>query len=281
MRKILIILVSALIPMMAGAQAQINTKKVKIADFPQKVTKVVLSGNDFFDLALQEDVAATWRVSPYEFCTLEEFETLKSDENYYFLITTKDRFKRESAPGIQFMSLVKGGAEAEKGIGEMLEVVSMPIASAEDPSGREFAFLQAFLDIIQNHALASIESDAVGYTGLTYHTDNIKDCGDKRIVFAEGDVSTQITKDVKNNYFDKNIHIITEENADRFISNVVPKTLVSIVIAPTGAPTGSYCYKMLVDSETHRLFYFRRHRITKKDGAGFLEEDIKKIASHR
>lgn len=281
MKKILIILVSVLMPMIAGAQAQINTKKVKIADFPQKVTKVVLSGNDFFDLALQEDVAARWRVSPYEFCTLDEFETLKTDDSYYFLITTKTKFKREAAPGLMFMSLVKGGPEAEKGIGKMLEVVSMPIASAEDPSGREFAFLQSFLDIIQDHALQSIESDVVGYAGLAHHTDNIRNCRGKRIVFAKCDISSQVDDEIVYNHFDKEIHVINEEDADRFIANVVPNTLVSICIAPTEAKKGSYCYKMLVDSETHTLFYFRRHKISKKYGVGFLAEDIKKISSHR
>lgn len=281
MKKTLIILVSALMPIIAGAQAQINTKKVKIADFPEKVTKVVLSGNEFFDLALQEDVAARWRVSPYEFCTLEEFENIKTDESYYFLITTKTQFRNEDAPGFLFMSLVKGGKGAEKGIGEMLEVASMPIASAEDPSGREFAFLQAFLDIIQTHAIKSIESDVVGYAGLYHYTENIRNCAGKRIVFAEGDISSQIDKYVRDNHFDKDIHILSEENAEKFIANVVPNMVVSIVIVPAGAPNGSYCYKMLIDSETHELLYYRRHRISRKDGPGFLAEDIKKISSFR
>ena len=281
MKRIIISLVAAVLPFLAGAQAQIDTKKMKIADFPEKVTKVVLTENEFFNLALQDDVAASWRVSPYEFCTLEEFESLKTDDNFYFLITTKDQFRRESAPGIQFMSLLKGGPKAANGIGEMLEVVSMPIASAEDPSGREFAFMPAFLDIIQNHALMSIESDIVGYAGLTNHTDNIKNCGGMRIVFAESDMSSQITKDVKNEYFDKDLHVIDDDDAEKFIANVVPNTLVSLVVTPAAANPGSYCYKMLIDSETHKLFYFRRHKITKKDGAGFLAEDIKKISSHR
>ena len=38
-------MMAALMPMMAGAQAQIDTKKMKIADFPEKVTKVVLTGS--------------------------------------------------------------------------------------------------------------------------------------------------------------------------------------------------------------------------------------------
>lgn len=277
MKRIIISVVAAILPFLAGAQAQIDTKKMKIADFPEKVTKVVLSGSDFFDLAFQEDVAASWRVSPYEFCTLEEFESLKTDDSFYFLITTKDQFKRESAPGIQFMSLLKGGPKAADGIGEMMEVVSMPIASAEDPSGREFAFMRAFLEIIQNHALMSIESDIVGYAGLTNHTDNIQNSKDLRIVFAEEDLSTQVDR----SQFDDNMIITDMDEADEIMSDRTRGTLVSLCIAPSNAKNGSYCYKMLVNSETNELFYFRRHKITKKDGAGFLAEDLKKILSHR
>ena len=281
MKKFLILLVAIILPLTAFAQAQITTKKIKISDFTQKTTKVVLTGNALFDAVLKEEIAARWRISPYEFCTLQEFNELKNQDSHYFLISTKGQFKTEDEPGLQFITLVKGGADAENGLDQMLEIVSLPIASAEDPSGREFAFMPAFLDIIQNHALMSIESDIVGYAGLTNHTDNIKDCAGMRIVFADTDMSSQITKDVENEYFDKDLHVIDEDDADKFIANVVPNTLVSLVIAPTAAPNGSYCYKMIIDSETHKLFYFRRHKLTKKDGVGFLVEDIKKISSHR
>lgn len=277
MKKIMILVMAAMMPVIAGAQAQIDTKKVKIADFPEKVTKIVLTGSDFFDLALQDDVAATWRVSPYEFCTIEEFEALKADENFYFLITTNDQFRREDSPGIQFMSLVKGGKGAEKGISEMFEVVSMPVASAEDPSGREYTFLSAFLDIIQKHVLMSIESDITGYAGLTNHTDNIQDCKGMRIVFSEDDLSGQVDR----NLFDEDMVITDEDEADEIMSDREAETLVSLVVAPSSGKNGSYCFKMLVNAETHELFYFRRHKITKKDAVGFLAEDIRKIMSHR
>ena len=92
---------------MAGAQAQINTKKVKIGDFTQKTTKVVLNGNPFMDGALKEEVSARWRVSPFEFCTLEEFDKIKTSEDYYFLPMVKGPFRKEAEPGIQFITLVK------------------------------------------------------------------------------------------------------------------------------------------------------------------------------
>ena len=48
MKKFLILALAIMIPVTMSAQAQINTKKVKIEDFTEKTTKVVLTGNIFF-----------------------------------------------------------------------------------------------------------------------------------------------------------------------------------------------------------------------------------------
>lgn len=281
MKRILIFIAVALLPVFAGAQAQINTKKVKIGDFTQKVTKVVLTGNMFYDSSLEDEIVARWRVSPYEFCTLQEFEQIKGSDEYYFLLTTKGQFKKESEPGLQFLTLVKGGKKAEGGIDDMLEVVSLPIASAEDPSGRENIFFPAFLDIIQNYALESMERDASAYTGLSNNSLNLPKTKDLTMVFSEGDLSTEITDLVKGLNFDDKMLATDEDTADRHISNETAGTVVSYVAVPTEAAPGSYCYKMLIDSQSHELYYFKKHRITKKTGAGFLAEDIRRISSAR
>ena len=63
MKRVLILISAVLFPLLAGAQAQINTKKVKIADFTEKTTKIVLTGNDFYDQALRNEIAAGWTLS--------------------------------------------------------------------------------------------------------------------------------------------------------------------------------------------------------------------------
>ena len=281
MKRLVILLAATLLPIFASAQAQINTKKVKISDFTQKTTMVVLSGNMFYDTALEDEIVARWKASPYGFCSVEEFEQLKGSEEYYFLLTTKGQFKKEAEPGLQFMTLVKGGPKAEGGIAEMLEVVSLPIASAEDPSGRETVFLPVFLDIIQEQAIESMESDISGYTGLSNYSLNLHKTEDMIIVFSEDDLSTEITDAVKEVNFDDEMIIAEEEDADEYLSNETQNAVVSYVAAPTDAKPGSYCYKMLIDNHSHKLYYFKKHRITKKTGAGFLAEDISRIASYR
>jgi hypothetical protein len=266
---------------MSFAQAQINTKKVKIGDFTQKITKIVLTGNLFYDSTLEDEILARWRISPYEFCTLEEFEQLKGNDDYYFLLTIKGQFKKESEPGLQFLTLVKGGEKAEKGISAMLEVVSLPFASAESPSGRETVFFPAFIDILQEYTLKSLDRDLHAYSGLSNYSLALSKTKDMTIVFSEDDLSTEITEEIVNNYFVEGMIKTDEATADKYMTDSESNTVVSYVVAPTTAKAGSYCYKMLFDNQSHTLYYFRRHRISSGVGVGFLAEDIKRIASHR
>lgn len=281
MKRIIVATAALLLSLMAWGQAQIDTKKVKISDFTQKITKVVLTGNMFYDGSLKSEIAAKWHVSPFEFCTMQEYEALKGDDNYYFLLTVQGQFRKESEPGLTFLSLVKGGKNAAEGIDEMLEIVSFPLASAEDPSGREYVFLPAALDIIQNYALDSMENDINAYTGLPNYTMNITKSGDMTIVFSEKDLSGEVTPQVRNQCFDEKVLVLEEEEADEYMSPEKSSTLVSYVVAPTSGKAGSYCYKMLIEPQTNTLYYFRKHKITKKAGPGFLAEDIRRIAVPR
>ena len=279
MKKAIIIIISAMLPILAWGQAQINTKKVKIGDFTRKITKVVLSGNDFLDSSLREEVTGRWRVSPYEFCTLEEFNTLKGSEEYYFLITTSGQFKKESEPSLQFLTLVKGGSGAEKGIDGMLEVVSLPIASAKYPSGREIIFLPAFLDIIQNYVLDSMNNDFNAYGGLSNYTKNLSKADNMQIAFSENDICGDLTDMDMKMLFNDEMFVTDEDEADSYLLDNAENTLVSYIAAPTDAHPGAFCYKMLIDTQNHKLYYFKKHRITKSAGACFLKNDLKRIHS--
>lgn len=276
MKKFLIFIALTVMPLTVLAQAQIDTKKVKIGDFTQKITKVVLTGGAMFDGVLQEEIAARWRVSPYEFCTLEEFNSLKDNDNYYFLLTTKGQFKRETEPSLQFLTLIKGGKNASKGIDEMLEIVSLPICAADDPSGRELIFLPVFLTIIQEYALDSMDKDYNAYGGLGNYTSNITKSSDMKIVFSEDDINSSVPE---SEYAD--FCITDEDTADLYITNNTPGFLVSYVVAPAEPVNGSFCYKMLIDAQTYKLYYFRKHRITPKAGAGFMSFDLRSINSAR
>lgn len=281
MKKFLILIMAVMLPILASGQAQITTKKAKIADFPNKVTKVVLPGNAFYDGAFQEVISSRWRVSPFEFCSLSEFDKLKGSDQYYFMMLTQGQFKNENEPGLQFITLIKGGADAAKGIDSMLEVVTVPFAAADFPSGRELIYLPALIDIIQNYTMSSIEKDFSNLGGLSAYATNLTKANKMEIVFAEDDLSNEITDADKAAMAEKNISITDSEEVDALADGKGSNTLVSYTVAPEEPVAGSFCYKMLIDTNTHELYYFRKHKISKKLSKGFLSEDIKRITAFR
>lgn len=284
MKKTILSLFLALMPLLLSAQAniQIVTKKMKLDDFTTKTTKVVLpSGTGFYSNILQDEVRSKWRVSPYEFCTTEEFESLKGNDEYYFLVTVSGKFHKENEPGLNLLTLVKGGKTESGSIDDLLEIVTVPVCSVDNPNGREAIFLGALLDIIQNHALSSMERNMSAYGGLGATTSKLKDAQDKQIIIAEEDLSNEFGTSLKALFFKDDLYCMETDEADEYMLNNTPQTLVSYVAAPSDPQSGSYCYKMLIDAQTHELYYFKRHKITKKTGAGFLVDDIRRIAGSR
>ena len=53
---------------------------------------------------------------------------------------------------------------------------------------------------------------------------------------------------------------------------------MSYTVTPYEAGPGSFCYKMLIDAGTHELYYYRKQRISRSAGAGFLPEELSRIA---
>ncbi len=277
-RFIITIAAAALIPVAMYSQAQINTKKVQIEDFTEKVTKVVLTGSMFLDTELEDAVKSCWRISPYEFCSMDDFQTLKGESDYYFLLPVTAQFRKETVPGIVMLSLLKGGKGADKSLDKMLEVVSVPLCSADNPSGREMAFMPALVDIIQAQAEASMEKDLNAYVGLKINTKNLADAYNMNIVFAESDISSVNWDDLDlDNLTQKRVFLVSDDEADAKMEDMVENTLVSYSVYPDEANPNSYCYNLLIDARSHKLYYYRKYKITKNSGVGFLREDVLKI----
>jgi hypothetical protein len=274
----LVLACSAVAP--AAGQAKINTKKLKIADLATRTTKVVLGSGDFVAGALRDEVSARWRISPYEFCTVEEYNALKESSDYYFLLIARSEEKKYR--GLLTLTLMKGGQpKAEDPQKRPVEVASLPFSSAGFPSGREVVFLPALLDILQDYVAKAMRSDGAGYTGFDIYARQVRKTGIKRIFFSEDDLVPDMDETFRRQYFDEDMVIMSEAEADKAFQDGTYNTLVSYVVAPFDPQDGSWCYKMLIDAGTHELLYFKHHRISVRKWAGFLPEDIKTIFAKR
>lgn len=273
---VLVLALSVLFPMQMSGQARINTKKIRIADFETRTTKVVLAGNEMTDTALRESVSAGWRISPFEFCTRDEFLELKDDPDQYFLLLASSNEAKYR--GILTLTLMKGG---KNGTGDTsnrpVDIASLPFRSSEFPSGREMIMLPALLDIIQDYVSKALVSDKAGYKGFDIYSRNSRRNG-RSIIFSEGDVEPGTMDE---NTASRGISVAGEDEADQAMIDGTPDSMVSFVVAPFSPEKGSRCYKMIIDTQTHELYYFSHHRVGAGKWAGFLKKDIRKVSASR
>lgn len=272
---ILALVAMTIIPADLFGQAQIYTRKEKLKDITTKTVKVVMTGDEILDEALKQSVTSTWTMSPFEFCTQEEFNKIKSDSKFYFLIVVKGQQRKESEPGIDLLTMVKGGEGSDKSINDMLEVVTFPLRSAVDPSGREFVLLPAFLSIMQEHAQGLTSSEVKAYS--TVGATDSKKLRMKQIYFYEEDFSPTLDEKVVES-MDEDIFVKDDEQeVDDIFTNGTFNAVVSYVVAPTEPVNGSVCYKMLIGADDHKLYWYKKHHISARQGAGFLDADLKAI----
>lgn len=237
-----LLLLAAALP--ASGQGKIYTRKMRLADFPTKTTKIVLEGHSFLELALREEIAVHWRISPFEFCDMEEYGRIRNSSSYYFLTLAQQE-------GLAYLILEKGGLPDEKDqLKKPFEVVRMPIASVDDPTGRELVFMGAFLDIIQRYTEEAMTSDAVAYGGL--------------------ESANRIRLRGRTVYFDP-------DQADAAILRGEPGALLTITIAPEEPGAKTVCYKMLIAADTHELLSFERSRYKDPSDGRFTDAEAKRF----
>ncbi|MBQ9193971.1 MAG: hypothetical protein IJ156_09660 [Bacteroidales bacterium] len=278
--KRLITVMALLLTVSAGLFAQqgkVTTRKHLFADFTDKITKVVMTGGDVLDGALRQEVVDLWTASPFEFCTAAEYNALKGSDAYYFLLVTEGRAKGEEEPMVRFLTLEKGGAESGDNIPLRTEVVSLPLCPAEGSLGREVVFLPAYVNSIQQFALNAMESERTAYSGMNWFNENYdRKGGIKRIYLANEDLSSSVTDKDKAKYIDEDIILCDEDEADKVYTDKTYNTLVSYTVS-----AGTWCYKLLLEADTDTVYYVRKHKVTGRNAAGFLAEDLRRMSRKR
>lgn len=208
---------------LSWGQAKVYTKKMLLEDFPTKTVKVVLGGSSPLEMTLQNEIASRWRISPYEFCSVEEYEKMKADNKFYFLRLVTEE-------GVAFLDLSKGGVEGNADrLLRPVHVVRLPIASAGDLSGEEIIYMGAFVDVLQKFTEEAIVSDRIGYAGLRNY--NLRKLSDK------------------------NVYVKPEEALEKYQDGEM-NALISINVSPTEYTLKSKSYHMLISADTHEMFYY-------------------------
>ncbi len=282
MRKFILGIACLLTCIAAAAQGHVSTRKYILSDFTDKVTKVVVPSDEIMASSFRQEIVDVWNISAFEFCTVDEFESLKGSEDYYFLIITANRFKGESEPGLYFLSLIKGGEGADKSISNMHEVISIPLAATDGSSGRELVFMGSIIKAVQDFTYAAMESEKTAYSLEKWFNANYSHYGKMMSIYmAKEDLSMSVKDSELEKYLDSDFIICEADEADERYMGAPFNTLVSYSVAPVDPESGSYSYQLLFRADTMELYYITRHRIKPKSLAGFTKEDLKWLSARR
>ena len=221
------VLLLLLVPVLASGQATVYTRSMRLADFPQKTTKVVLTGQPLLDARLKEEITSRWRISPFEFCDEAEYRAQEHGTLYYFL-------HFNAGTDFTWMILSKAGPTSGSPLVTALEVVSLPIASSDEATEDELIFLPAFIDIVQEYLLKSLVQDSMYYRGIAgiihHNRKGLSVCLDR------------------------------EEGKELFLSGA-RDTIVPILIYPGQNGRRKRYYFMQVSTDNHLLYRYRRRRL--------------------
>ena len=277
MKRLITLLALLFVSATLLAQGKVTTRKHLFADFSDKITKVVMSGNDVLDGALRQEVVDLWTLSPFEFCSLAEYESLKKSDTYYFLLVTAGRAKGEEEAMVRFLTLEKGGADKGDNIALRTEVISLPLCPVEGGSGRELVFLPALVKGVQDFMAEAMESEKTAYSGIAWFNGNFDRKGAiKRIYLAREDISESVAQKDLDKYLDEDILLCDEDEADKAYTDKTYNTLVSYTVS-----AGTWSYKLLLEAETDTVFYIRKHKVNVRNAPGFLADDLKRMSRKR
>lgn len=245
MRKFVLTLVLTVLPLICSADgAKLYTKRARVEDFTSKTTKVVLAGDALMQTAIREEVSTRWYISPFEFCTPDDYEKHKNSTTFYFL-------RPVVAGGIIHLCITKGGKTNDENILKRgFDVISIPMATAGQPTSRELLYIGAYVDILQKYMEEAMSSDTKAYGGLPQ--------------FNAAAMSKRKT-------------LLECNEADRNFAESTPGYSSGLVIASKENTENAVCYKIVVTCDTHELCYFKSHKLGPKAGREFLKQDIAKI----
>jgi len=276
MKRFIVVLFSILAINSLSAQGVFKTAKNNFNNFGGRVTKVVLQGTNLTDMILRDVVKKNWIISPYEFCYIDEYEKIKEDTSYNFLLRTDGIFNKEYEPQIEYLTLIKGGPEFRRGLFMSAEFISLPLQSRGDDSGDIHPYIQAYIDIIQDYILRVQKDLLISYAKEASYG-NPEGINGRSLLFGSGDIGYATAEDEIKWNFRGRAEVVPEDRKASAITEYAPDLAVSLVICPRERKSG-YCYKLLIGTDNHQLYFFRKHKITSNNPPGFTREDIRKIS---
>ena len=256
--------------------------KDEIKQFSVSKTCVVLDNDPFsiYNKYIKDAVTQFWKVTPFEFIDVKEFNVRRIKPAYSFIVLTETNYEKDKTNAVyNFINLLQG--KNVNKLGEMPEICAIPLSYAGEED-IEYSFkLGAILEFMQKHANLIMEDPSkTGRKYLKYYNENIPDVSNKTILIKQEDLSPEINtiEKIKAIYSNK-IEIVSEEDIVKAIETRTPNTVILHKVGPVGEKKNEgYCFKMLIGTDDANMYYYNLHTIDKANPNGFLPSDLRRLA---
>lgn len=254
--------------------------KDEIKQFDASKTCIVLEDNPFseYNLSMKDAVTAYWKITPFEFIAVKDFNIRRLNPAYSFIVLTQTNFEKDKTNAVyNFLNLLQG--KNVNKLGEMPEICAIPLSYA-GASDLDYSYkLGAILSFMQRHAkMISEDPSLTGRKYLNYYNKNMPDIKNKTILIKQEDLAPAIaSSDLIKKVYTHNIEIVTEDDIIKAIEDKTPNTLILHKVGPIGKKVGGICFKMLIGTDDSELYYYNQHKIEPDNPNGLLPADLKKL----
>jgi len=281
MKNIFFILFLFFLQGMVSGQAPFPNKD-EIKQFSESTTCVVLEADPFsvFNSYIKEAMTEYWKVTPYEFIDVNEFNVRRLKPGFSFIVLTETNFDKDKSNSVfNFINLLQG-KDVDK-LGENPEICAIPLSYAGEDDLEYGYKLGVILEFMQKHAQLIMEDPSkTGRKYLKFYNENVPALMKKKILVKEEDLTPDIgTIERIKSIYSNDIEIVPEELIVKAIDGKTPDTVILHKVGPVGETKDrGYCFKMLIGTDDANMYYYNVHTIDKSNPNGLLPSDLKRLA---
>jgi hypothetical protein len=279
MRASLLTFSLLLITVLLAGQAPFPTQD-EIKQFNASRTCVVLEDDPFssYNIYIKEVVKDSWKLTPYEFISVKDFNVKRLNPAYSFIVITQTNFDADKSHGLyNFINLLQG--KDVNLLAEMPEICAIPLSFA-GVSDMEYSYkLGPIVAFMQQHARQISEDPSLTLRKyLKFYNKNIPAIKDKTILVERDDLAPEISTIEKiRKYYAGKIEIVATDVVMSSIENKKPDTIILNKVGPRGDRSSGFCFVMLLGTNDGVMYYYNLHLVDRANPNGLLPADLKQL----
>jgi hypothetical protein len=258
----------------------------EISHFSETKTMIVLENSPIseYNLTIREFVTDGWKLTPFEFLELKEFDKNRKNPELSFLRLNDVKFEKDKTNAKYiFISLLLGDKNAKK-ISEMPDMCPFPLASVGAPEETYVYKVEVLLRFIQNHVNVISEKPklAAKNNPVKTYSSNLQSLNGKTLYLLADDLDKKVKTEADIQKIYKGaVKLVTKDELEQAIKNKTADVVFLHKVGPIKKSPNARCYKILVGVDDAQLYYFAYHKIDDKKANGFLEADFKTLAKKK